>query len=182
MDYIKEVQKLTDGKCLKAIINTFGCQQNENDSEKIAGLLEKMGYSFTKDVSDADFILFNTCAIRENAEKKVFGSIGAVKHLKDTNEELVIAVSGCMAEEERVAKRIKSTYRQVDLVFGANNIHSLPRLLYKVLSEKKRVFETEYEEGFVPENLPVKRVDGIRAGVPVMYGCGGTASGGIPSA
>lgn len=171
MDYINGVKNIIGGKNLKALINTYGCQQNESDSEKISGLLSGMGYEFTADAAAADFIIFNTCAVRENAEKKVYGSIGAVKLLKEEKPDMVIAVSGCMAQEAHTVKRIKSTYKQVDLVFGANNIHKLPRLLYEVLTTRKRVFNTEYEEGFIAENLPVNRIDGIKAGVPVMYGC-----------
>lgn len=164
------ILKFYDKKPL-ALIQTFGCKQNESDSEKISGLLEEMGFGFTDDSKTADIILFNTCAIRENAEKKVFGLLGSVKKLKQSNPGLIIGISGCMAEEDHVVSRIKSTYTQVDIVFGTHNIHKLPQLLYEAISEKKRVFAVGGDDGCVHEGIPTRRGNGISAGVPIMYGC-----------
>lgn len=169
MNYIQEVKKLCTGK--KAYVRTYGCQLNENDGEKLCGLLEAMGYTITEEAEKADFVLLNTCAIRENAEKKTFGALGVFKHYKDINPRIVVAMSGCMTGEPHVIERLKKTYRHVDIVFGANNIDALPRLLFQHLTENRRVFDTEYAEGSVPENLPTKRAGQFKTGVPVMYGC-----------
>ena len=171
MEYLQKVKEFMQGKKPLALIYTYGCQQNENDSEKIKGMLYDMGYGFTDAPQKADFILFNTCAIRENAEKKVYGAIGAVKRLKDANPDLVIAVSGCMTGEEHNIRRLKSTYRQVDIVLGANNLQKLPRLLFEVLTQKKRVVCTEYTEDEVEGGFSPVRDSNIKAGVPIMYGC-----------
>ena len=170
MENIKNVLSFFKGKKPLALINTFGCQQNENDSEKIAGLLSEMGYSFTDNPSMADLVVFNTCAIRENAEKKVYGMLGALKPLKEIRPSLVIALCGCMANEEHNVKRIKSTFRQVDIVFGTNSIHRFPELLYNVLSTRNRTFLTE-EDSEIHEGVPTYRSSTLKAGVPIMYGC-----------
>lgn len=169
MNYIAEVKKLCIGK--KAFVRTYGCQLNENDGEKLCGLLSQMGYTLTENAEEADFVLLNTCAIRENAEKKTFGALGVFKHYKDNNPRITVAMSGCMTGEDHVIERLKKTYRHVDIVFGANNIDALPRLLFQHLTENRRVFDTEFEEGAVPEDLPTKRAGRFKTGVPVMYGC-----------
>ena len=152
-------------------IRTYGCQANERDSETISGILELMGYSFTDDMECADIILFNTCAIRENAESKVFGEIGHIKGLKRNNPELILGICGCMAQEESVVEKVKKTYDQIDLVFGTHNIHHLPQLLLDITLEKKRMIEVFSKEGCVIENLPVKRVGTHKAWVNIMFGC-----------
>lgn len=169
MDYIKETASLLKGKPL-ALINTFGCQQNENDSEKIAGILSEIGYGFTDDPGKADLVIFNTCAIRENAEKKVYGMLGALKPLHEMRPSMVIALCGCMANEEHNVKKIKSTFKQVDIVFGTNSIHKLPEYLYNTLSTRRRVLR-ETEDYEIHEGVPTLRKSKIRAGVPIMYGC-----------
>lgn len=169
MNYSDEVKKLVQGK--KAYVRTFGCQLNENDGEKIRGLLSEMGYSMTEEAEKADFVLLNTCAIRENAEKKTFGAVGVFKHYKENNPGMIVAMSGCMTGEEHVIKRLQSVYKHVDIVFGANNIDALPRLLFQHLTENRRVFDTEYDETEVTENLPTMYASTFKAGVPVMYGC-----------
>ncbi len=169
MNYIEEVKKLIHNK--KAYVRTFGCQLNENDGEKLMGLLVAMGYLITENPEEADFALLNTCAIRENAEKKTFGAIGVFKYYKEKNPGLIVAMSGCMTGEEHVIESLKKTYRHVDIVFGANNIEALPRLLFQHLTENRRVFDTAYEAGAVAENLPTMRNSTFKAGVPVMYGC-----------
>ena len=169
MDYIKETASLLKGKPL-ALINTFGCQQNENDSEKIAGILSEIGYGFTDDPGKADLVIFNTCAIRENAEKKVYGMLGALKPLHEMRPSMVIALCGCMANEEHNVKKIKSTFKQVDIVFGTNSIHKLPEYLYNTLFTRRRVLR-ETEDYEIHEGVPILRKSKIRAGVPIMYGC-----------
>lgn len=169
MDYIKAVQDISHGSKL-AKIYTFGCQQNENDSERIAGILSDMGYGLTDDVNRADFVVFNTCAIRENAEKKVYGILGSIKHVKEMKREMIIALCGCMANEEHNREKIKKTFNWVDIVFGTNSIHRLPGLLYERLQSKKQII-SEDEDNQVHEGIKTKRQSKIRAGVPIMYGC-----------
>lgn len=169
MSYISEVRKLIQNK--KAYVRTFGCQLNENDGEKLKGLLSSMGYSITEEPAEADFVLLNTCAIRENAEKKTFGSVGVFKHYKEKNPSLVVAMSGCMTGEDHVIERLQKVHRHVDIVFGANNIEALPRLLFQHLTENRRVFDTEYDASVVAEHIPTMHQSTFKAGVPVMYGC-----------
>lgn len=169
-DKVRAVTHTFDKKPL-AFVHSYGCQQNVSDGEKIKGMLEKMGYGFTDDTKQADFILFNTCAVRENAEERVFGNIGALKHLKAKNPKLVIAVCGCMVQQEHITKRIKSSFPFVDLVFGTHNLHEFPRLLYLVFSGSERVIETPSCDGVICEGLPLRRDSDFRASVPIMYGC-----------
>lgn len=154
-----------------AYTHSYGCQQNVSDGEKINGMLEKMGYGFTDDPEKADFILYNTCAVRENAENRVFGNIGALKHLKNRNPDLIIAVCGCMTQQEHIAKRIKSTFPFVDLVFGTHVLHKFPEYLYSVFADGKRVFSLPECDGVICEGIPVKRDSRFKASVPIMYGC-----------
>ena len=137
MNFIAEVKKQMQGK--KAYVRTFGCQLNENDGEKIIGLLQEMGYTITESAEEADFILLNTCAIRENAELKTYGALGVFKHYKELNPGIVVAMSGCMTGESHVIRSLEKTYRHVDIIFGANNIEALPRLLFQHLTENRRV-------------------------------------------
>lgn len=155
----------------KYLIHTYGCQMNVHDSETIAGILEQMGYEETTEEREADIILLNTCAIRENAEDKVFGGLGRLKALKTENPNLILGVCGCMSQEESVVNRILRSYQHVDLVFGTHNIHRLPYLLQNALYSKEMVVEVWSKEGDVIENMPKKRTDGLRAWVNIMYGC-----------
>lgn len=159
------------GQGKRYLLKTYGCQMNEHDSEHIAGLLESMGYTPTASETEADVILFNTCAIRENAEDKVFGEIGRLKQHKVENPELVIGVCGCMSQEEAVVNKILKSYHQVDLIFGTHNIHRLPVLLRDALMSKEMVIEVWSKEGDIVESMPQKRFDGIKAWVNIMYGC-----------
>ncbi len=159
------------GKGKTYFLQTYGCQANERDSETIAGILETMGYQAIDDIDNADMILLNTCAIRENAEDKVFGKIGYVKNLKKFNPNLILAVCGCMAQEESVVNKILSTYQHVDLVFGTHNINNLPKLLQQANQEKEVTVEVFSTEGDVQEDLPAKRADKYKAWVNIMYGC-----------
>lgn len=170
MDYAKKILKLNEATKPLALINTFGCQQNENDSEKIAGLLNEMGYGFTDSASNADLVVFNTCAIRENAENKVFGQLGILKPLKKMRPSMIIALCGCMANEEHVKEKIKSRYRHVDIVFGTNSIHRLPEYLYYTLLTNRRSLEFKEDTG-IYEGIPTLYESKVKAGVPIMYGC-----------
>jgi tRNA-2-methylthio-N6-dimethylallyladenosine synthase len=158
------------GKGKYYTIYTFGCQMNENDTEAMKGLLEELGYQETDDRRQSDVILFNTCAVRENAEDKVFGELGHMKVLKQERPELILGVCGCMSQEEAVVSRILKKHAFVDLIFGTHNIHRLPYLLREAYFNKELVVEVWSQEGNIIENLPRKR-EGIKASVNIMYGC-----------
>ncbi|WP_223700134.1 tRNA (N6-isopentenyl adenosine(37)-C2)-methylthiotransferase MiaB [Sutcliffiella deserti] len=165
----EEFQGLGEGK--KFYIRTYGCQMNEHDTEVMAGIFLGLGYAPTDTVNDADVILLNTCAIRENAENKVFGELGHLKTLKKTRPNLLIGVCGCMSQEESVVNKILKTYNQVDMVFGTHNIHRLPNILKEAYMSKEMVLEVWSKEGDVIENLPKVRKGEIKAWVNIMYGC-----------
>lgn len=154
-----------------ACIRTFGCQQNVSDSEKLAGMLSEMGYAMTEDPHSADVVLFNTCAVRENAEDRVFGNVGALKAAKEQNREMVIALCGCMTQQPHIAEKLRTSYPYVDLIFGTHSIGRLPELLWKKLREGGRFIDISREELSLGEDLPVRRDGSVRAWVPVMYGC-----------
>ncbi len=154
-----------------ACIVTYGCQQNVADSEKIKGMLHEMGYGFTEERTKAQLILFNTCAVREHAEDRVFGNVGALKKYKHEHPGVVIACCGCMMQQQHIAEKIKKSFPFVDLVFGTHVIHQLPGLLYKTLTGKKRVFEIPDMDGVIAEGVPVLRDEEKRAWLPIMYGC-----------
>ncbi|QKG84512.1 tRNA (N6-isopentenyl adenosine(37)-C2)-methylthiotransferase MiaB [Kroppenstedtia pulmonis] len=164
-----EMRKIGVGK--RYMIKTYGCQMNVHDSETIAGILEAMGYKGTDSEEEASVILINTCAIRENAEDKVYGEIGRLKPLKTEKPELVLGVCGCMSQEESVVNRILTKHQHVDLIFGTHNIHRLPYLLKEALFSKEMVVEVWSKEGDIIENLPKVREDGLKAWVNIMYGC-----------
>lgn len=155
----------------KAFVHTYGCQGNVADSERIKGQLREMGYVFVDSPEEADLVLFNTCAIREHAEDRVFGNVGALKPIKEKNRDMIIVLCGCMMQQEHVSERIKKSYPYVNLVFGTFAIHLLPEMLYSVLSSGKRVFNTDENEGIIAEGLPVERDRGAKAWLPIMYGC-----------
>jgi len=164
----EELKRLGEGKYY--LIYTFGCQMNEHDTETMKGIFEQMGYMPTEDRMQADVILLNTCAVRENAEDKVFGELGHMKTLKTQKPGLILGVCGCMSQEEGVVNRILQTYSFVDLIFGTHNIHRLPQLLQEAYFSKELVVEVWSKEGDIVENLPKKR-EGMRAWVNIMYGC-----------
>lgn len=168
--YIDAVSALIGGKQLRAYTHTFGCQQNEADTERIRGMLHEMGYSMTDRPEEADFILYNTCAVREHAEDRAFGNIGALSHLKKQRPDVVIALCGCMAQQEKNVEKIKKSYPQVSLLFGTHALWRFPSLLYRVLTEKKRVFDIGGEDD-IAEGLPVLRAQGPKAWLSIMYGC-----------
>lgn len=155
----------------KYYIRTYGCQMNENDSEKISAILDKLNYRKTNDFEEADVILLNTCAIREGAENKVFGFIGELKRLKTNNPNLIIGICGCMPQEENTVNAIYQKYPHIDLMFGTHNIHRLPTLLKEASFSKEQVVEIWSEEGNVFEDIPVKRASKHKAWVTIMYGC-----------
>ena len=155
----------------KACVITYGCQQNVADSEKLKGMLELMGYDFTDDRFEAKLIIFNTCAVREHAEDRVFGNVGSLKSYKRKNPDAVLALCGCMMQQQHIADKIKKSYPFVDLVFGTHVVHRFPQLLYKTLTGKKRVFEIPDTDGVIAEGIPVKRDADSKAWLPIMYGC-----------
>ena len=159
------------GNNLKYHIKTYGCQGNLSDSEKIAGILEMLGFSCVNHDEEADLILFNTCAIRENAEDRVFGELGRVKSLKKTKPNLILGICGCMPQEEKVVETIKNKHPQVDIVFGTHNIYKLPEYLADAFLKHERVVEVYSTEGNVVEEMPVKRDHSHKAWVDIMYGC-----------
>lgn len=165
----EEVRSIGEGK--KFLIRTYGCQMNEHDTEVMAGILTEMGYESTSDTSEADIVLLNTCAIRENAENKVFGEIGHLKPLKLENPDMIIGVCGCMSQQESVVNRIMQKHQQVDLIFGTHNIHRLPELIKEAMFSKAQVVEVWSKEGDIIENLPKVRHGKIKAWVNIMYGC-----------
>jgi len=155
----------------KYFVKTYGCQMNEHDSENIKAILEQMSYTETDDMENADLILLNTCAIRENAHNKVFGMIGRIKNLKEKNPNLIAGICGCMAQEEVVVNEILERYNFLDIVFGTHNIHNLPNILYTAVNKKDLEVEVLSIEGEVIENIPVKRDSKYKAWVNIMYGC-----------
>ncbi|MBO8162560.1 MAG: tRNA (N6-isopentenyl adenosine(37)-C2)-methylthiotransferase MiaB [Brevibacillus sp.] len=165
----EEMKEIGRGKHF--LINTYGCQMNEHDSETMAGILRQMGFTRTDDELEADVILFNTCAIRENAEDKVFGELGHMKSIKRNNPNLILGVCGCMSQEEAVVNKILSKYQHVDLIFGTHNIHRLPVLLRDAMFSKEMVVEVWSKEGDIIENMPKLREGNIKAWVNIMYGC-----------
>jgi tRNA-2-methylthio-N6-dimethylallyladenosine synthase len=168
----KSSDKLNNlGKNKKYLIKTYGCQGNLADSEKIAGILEETGFSETLVETEADLILFNTCAIRENAENRVFGELGRVKSFKKHNPDLLIGICGCMPQEERVVELILKKYPYIDLVFGTHNIYRLGEFLYNAYFNKERVIEVLSEEGNIIEGMPSKRDHDRKAWVNIMFGC-----------
>lgn len=159
------------GKDKKYLIKTFGCQANEADSEKMAGILHRLGFTEADNESEADLILLNTCAIRETAENRTFGELGRLKGFKMHNPDLLLGVCGCMPQEERVFNLIKEKYPHIDLVFGTHNIHKLGEYLYDAYLNKEKVAEVFSEEGKVVEGIPTKRAHDRKAWVNIMYGC-----------
>lgn len=155
----------------KAFVHTYGCQGNVSDSEHMKGYLSKMGYAFTDSPEDAQLILYNTCAVREHAQDRVFGNVGALKAYKKANPDMIIALCGCMMQQPHVAEKIRKSYPFVNLVFGTHAVHRLPELIYKTLCGGKRVFEIPDEAGSIAEGIPVCRDSKVKAWLPIMYGC-----------
>ncbi len=172
-EYATRVKSLLDERGLKnpkAHIVTFGCQQNVSDSERIKGMLILCGYTLTDNMADADFVLFNTCAVRGHAEDRVYGNVGAVKKYKKSNPNLILAVCGCMAQQASVAEKFKKSYPYVDIIFGTQQQHRLPEFIYRRMTDK-RVFELTLDNGDIVENIPICRDGKLKGWLPIMYGC-----------
>lgn len=152
-------------------IMTFGCQMNERDSEILAGMLHEMGYEPTDDIHASDIILLNTCCVRETAENKVWGRIGELKHLKSEKPDLILGICGCMTQQPEVGEKIRRRAPHVDIIFGTHNVHQLPQLIGRVIDERKTIVDIWETEGDIVENLPSKRVEGVKSYVTIMYGC-----------
>ena len=169
-EYIEKVFQENKGKNLKYAIMTMGCQLNENDSEKISGMLEEMGYCKIDDIHEADLVVFNTCCVRENAEEKLFGKLGELKNIK-RQRNLIIAIGGCMMQEKHIQEKLKKSYPFVDIVFGTHTLHKLPEDIYKVLEGQKKIKDVLDINGNIYEDLPIKRNSKVQASVTIMYGC-----------
>ena len=160
-----------NGRSPLANTETYGCQQNENDTERIRGILKESGFEFCAKADNADLVIYNTCAVRENAEQKVFGRLGILKHIKESRPELIIALCGCMVQQEHMTEKIKKIHPQVDLIFGTHALYKLPELLYNVIKEKKKIVSVENSDGRIAEDIPILRDSDNKAWVSVMYGC-----------
>ncbi|MDE6732386.1 MAG: tRNA (N6-isopentenyl adenosine(37)-C2)-methylthiotransferase MiaB [Oscillospiraceae bacterium] len=176
-DFIKKVAEINAQNAPPvAHVHTFGCQQNVSDGEKIKGMLALMGYGFSDTPDGADLVIFNTCAVRENAEDRVFGNLGALKHEKAKNPEMLIGVCGCMVEQQHITKKLKQSFPHVDLVFGTNALHTLPKLIYEQLNienreKRRRTFFIPEGDGVIAEGVPLRRENPFKASIPIMYGC-----------
>jgi tRNA-2-methylthio-N6-dimethylallyladenosine synthase len=169
MYYQKEEINMAEDK--RYLIQTYGCQMNEHDSEKLAGVLECEGYRPTEELTEADIIILNTCCVRENAELKVYGKVGQLKRLKEKNPDLIIGICGCMMQQEDVVNEIKTKYRHVDIVFGTHNIHHFPELLKQAKEQKNPLVQVWDENTELIPDMPVQRTDDHRAWVTTIYGC-----------
>ena len=169
-EFIKKVKELNCDSNKKYNILTMGCQLNENDSEKLCGMLEEMGYKRTEKIDESDIALFNTCCVRENAEDKLFGKLGELKKQKEQRG-IIIAIGGCMMQEKHITDKIKQSYPFVDIIFGTHTLHKFPEDLYHVLENKERLEDVIDVEGKIYEGLPIKRNDNIKASVTIMNGC-----------
>lgn len=176
-EFIDKIRNINDnftkenGRQKKMFISTFGCQMNAHDSEKLEGMLREMGYIDAKEEKEADFIIYNTCCVRENAENKVYGNLGYLKHTKELNPELRIALCGCMMQQDTVIETIRKTYKHVDIVFGTYNLYKLPELIYTNIESKSPVFDIWKEHGEIIEDLPSIRKYKFKASVNIMFGC-----------
>lgn len=162
---------IQNGRTRLAHTETYGCQQNVNDTERIRGMLSEAGFEFTDDAENADLVIYNTCAVRENAEQKVFGRLGILKHIKETRPDLIVAVCGCMVQQEHICEKIKKVHNHVDLIFGTHALYRMPELLYRTMQEKKTVVDITDSDGSISEDIPILRDKEEKAWVSIMYGC-----------
>ena len=180
--YVTEAQREEQLKAIRAFremedrpesyfIVTYGCQMNAHDSEKLAGLLEEMGMSEAEDRTKADLVLFNTCCVRDNAERRALGNVTWLKELKKEKPRLLIGVCGCMVQQPGMAEKILKQYRFIDLAFGTHNLHELPGMLLRLCQQRTRVVSISHEEDLIAEGLPVKRLNSWHAYITIMYGC-----------
>lgn len=169
-EYIEKVKQINLGKNKKYYINTMGCQLNENDSEKISGMLEKMNYKKTKDIEEANICILNTCCVRENAEEKLFGKLGELKKIKLKNNAYIV-IAGCMMQEKHIQEKLKQSYPYVDIIIGTHTLHKFPEDLYYLLTKNESIKDVLDIEGEIYEGLPIKRNSEKSASVTIMYGC-----------
>ena len=172
-EYIKKVAELNAGLPQPPVahVHSFGCQQNVSDGEKLKGMLMQMGYGFSSSPEGADFVLYNTCAVRENAEDRVFGNLGALKISKKRNPDMLIGVCGCMVQQEHITEKIRRSFPHVDIVFGTHVLHTLPEIVYNALTSRRRQVSIPQCDGVIAEGIPLKRESGLKASIPIMYGC-----------
>lgn len=172
-EYSRKVREINSAREQPPVahVHSFGCQQNVSDGEKIKGMLAMMGYGFSNSPDDADLVLFNTCAVRENAEDRVFGNLGALKHNKRRKPDMLIGVCGCMVQQEHIAERIRKSFPYVDMVFGTHVLHTLPQLIYEAMTTHKRQISIPQSDGVIAEGIPLRRESGLKASIPIMYGC-----------
>lgn len=176
-EFLKRLRNINEdfykinGRRPKCNTETYGCQQNENDTERIRGILKEAGYEFCDRCEEADLVIYNTCAVRENAEDKVFGRLGILRHIKETRPELIIGLCGCMVQQENMAEKILKVHNNVDLIFGTHALFRLPELLLNVIEKRKTVTDVENSDGSICEDLPILRESDSKAWVSIMYGC-----------
>lgn len=170
-EYMKHVRLLNADKKRTAVVVTYGCAQNETDSDKLYAMLFEMGYEKGTDEKGADLVIYNTCSVRENAEVKVYGKVGTLKAKKKKNPDMVIGVCGCLMQQPHASERIRKTFPFVDMVFGTHVIHQFPEMLYHVLTERERVMQVESVDGVIAEGVPVVYDKWYKASIPIMYGC-----------
>ena len=168
--YIEKVKEINKGKNLKYYILTMGCKLNENDSEKLSGMIENMGYTKTDNVEESNLVIFNTCCVRENAEDRLFGKLGEMKKIKE-NRGTIIAVGGCMMQEKHITEKINKSYGFYDIIFGTHTLHKFPEDLYRVIMNSRKLEDILYIDGEIYEGLPIKRSDTTKASVTIMNGC-----------
>ena len=171
---IKEINNnfyVKNGRKPLAKTETYGCQQNENDTERIRGMLRDAGYDFCESEQEADVVIYNTCAVRENAEDRVYGRLGILKHIKQSKPEMIIGLCGCMVQQEHIVEKIKKVHNHVDLIFGTHALYKLPELLYNTIVEKHTVIDIENSDGKIAEDMPIMRESSDKAWVSIMYGC-----------
>lgn len=170
LQYIEKVRKINEGKNLKYSIMTMGCQLNENDSEKLCGMMEEMGYAYTDNIEESDLVVFNTCCVRENAEDRLFGKLGEMKKIKEKRG-TIIAIGGCMMQEKHIVEKLKQSYPFFDIVFGTHTLHRFAEDVYYKIINDKRIEDILDIDGEIIEGLPIKRDDKIKASVTIMNGC-----------
>ncbi len=171
---LKEINNnffVKNGRKPLANTETYGCQQNENDTERIRGMLAESGYDFCDSAEEADLVIYNTCAVRENAEDKVYGRLGILKHLKESRPELIIGLCGCMVQQEHITEKIRKIHSHVDLIFGTHALYKLPELLYGAVTEKNTIVDIHESDGRIFEDMPILRDSADKAWVSIMYGC-----------
>lgn len=172
-EYMKKVAEFNSRRDAppSAHVHSFGCQQNVSDGEKLKGMLCEMGFGLSPDPEGADFVLYNTCAVRENAEDRVFGNLGQLKHAKAANPNMLIGVCGCMVQQPHITERIRKSFPHVDLIFGTHVLHRLPQMIYETMTTRRRHIEIPESDGVIAEGIPLRRENALKVSIPIMYGC-----------